>query len=307
MGADSRSRRGWKRHLEGWELGAATLAIALLAALLFVPRAVAPDAFPLPDLDRPALAHQRAADEARARAALATPLPFDVRRVGEAFRQYGVATIERDTVLVAGQRRELARAVSLALERLGPEPLLSLRAVQTWYFQRALSRWEATGEQDADLRELGGDFLSHAELSGWVTAPHTLELSSAERAALFRMRWTELTGLRDTLPFSPTLDDYREYYRLLLEHPEGPFGQGGDERRDRVRRRLGYVEALARRDPSYPAELARGVLLFDLGTYPESAEALRAHLLRHPSGPWTLRAQNYLRAALQEARAGAAL
>jgi hypothetical protein len=197
-------------------------------------------------------------------------------------------------------------AAALALQRVGTGPLLTLRAVETLFFQRALSHWEATGEEESDLRELGGDFLSRAEESGWTRAPHQLALSAEERAALFRMRWSELTGLRETLPFSPTLDDYREYYRLLLEHPEGPLGEGGDERRDRIRLQLGYVDALAKHDPDYPADLARGVLLFQLGTYAEAEQALRAHVFRHPDGPWALRAQNYLRAAAARARAAAA-
>ncbi len=295
--------RGWKRHFEGWELAVVAVSTVLLAALLFVPRPAEPDAFPLPEVDRVAQSRAAEADHARARAALRHPLPYDVRAVGEAFRGYGLASIERDTALVVDQRRDLERVAALARQRFGDAPLLTLRAVQTLFFQRALSHWEATGEQNADLRELGGEFLSHAEESGWIRAPHELVLSESERTTLFHMRWDELTGLRDTLPLSPTLDDWRAYYRLLIEHPEGSLGQGGDERRDRVRLRLGYVDALSKHDPDYPADLARGVLLYQLGMYPDSAQALRAHLLRHSDGPWTLRAQNYLRAATARAKA----
>lgn len=299
-------RHGWRRHLEGWELGVVAVTTALVAALLVVPRPVEPDAFPLPAVDRVAQHNDSRAERARARAALAGPLAYDVRVVGEAFRQYGIATIERDTALVVDQHRDLQRDAALALRRLGPTPLRELRAVQTLFFQRALSHWEATGEQNADLRELGGEFLSRAEQSGWTRPPHRLVLSTEERATLFRMRWTDLTGLMDTLPFSPTLDDWRAYYRLLIEHPEGSLGEGGDERRDRVRLRLGYVDALAKKDPDYPADLARGVLFYQLGTYADSERELRAYLLRRPDGAWALRAANYLRAAVARTRAAAA-
>lgn len=295
--------RGWKRHFEGWELGALAVSTVLIAALLFVPRPVEPDAFPLPEIDRVAQSRADSAEHARALTALARPLPYDARAVGEAFRRYGVATIESDLALVVDQRHDLRSAAAVALRQLGEEPLLELRAVDTLFFQRALSHWEATGEQNSDLRELGGDFLSRAEESGWTRPPHNLVLSKSERATLFRMRWTELTGLSDTLPFSPTLDDWRAYYRLLIEHPEGSIGKGGDERRDIVRLRLGYVDALSKRDPDYPADLARGVLFYQLGTFPDSAREIRAYLLRRPAGPWTLRAQNYLRAAVARTNA----
>jgi hypothetical protein len=61
------------------------------------------------------------------------------------------------------------------------------------------------------------------------------------------------------------------------------------------------IEELAAVDPSYPADLARGVVLYGLHRYAASTELFRRHLDVHPDGPFTLRAQNYLKASLARA------
>jgi len=66
--------------------------------------------------------------------------------------------------------------------------------------------------------------------------------------------------------------------------------------------RLKKLDELAAVDPSFPVHLARGVVLYQLQRYPLAVEAFRRHLERAPDGPFTLRAQNYLRAALGRAR-----
>jgi TolA-binding protein len=60
---------------------------------------------------------------------------------------------------------------------------------------------------------------------------------------------------------------------------------------------LSYVNALARIDPSYPADYARGVLLYRSGRPAEAARAFSRHLEVYPDGPWTLRARNFWLAA----------
>jgi hypothetical protein len=90
------------------------------------------------------------------------------------------------------------------------------------------------------------------------------------------------------------LEQWRTYYRSLLQFPDVPTGASV---RDRDEARLGYVIALARKDSQYPADLARGILLQRLGMDEAAADALMLHLAERPEGPWRLRAQNHLAAA----------
>jgi hypothetical protein len=130
------------------------------------------------------------------------------------------------------------------------------------------------------------------------TAGRQLVMTEAERATLFRVRWSELTGLREKHPFSPSLNEWRVYFRFMLEHPDV---EAATPRR-RAERRLEYVAALDKLDPEFPAAFARGVLEYELGHYARAAQAFQAHLERHPTGPWDLRARNHLAAALHAER-----
>jgi hypothetical protein len=171
--------------------------------------------------------------------------------------------------------------------------LSRLQAVQTELFVAALRAWERD-EGGSELEELGGSLLARAREHGWLNDGHLL-MSETEREVVFRMRWAELTGLRERPPFKPTLDDWRIYFGFLLEHPEGR------DPSDRVRRQLSYAAALTKRDPTYPLWLARGVLLYQAGAFQESADAFTAHLAEHPEGPYALRARNHRLAALAKA------
>jgi hypothetical protein len=289
------ARPGFQRHLEGWQLAVVAVSIALLGAALVVPRAVAPEELPVPEVDR---AEQRRAfqsEQARAAAAEREPLPFEVRVVGELLRRYGAAESSRDS-LVEQHLIELREKAPAARAKHGDEALLRLRAAQTGFFRRALGRWLDSGKPDAELTELGGSFLAKAEQVGWIDAERELVPDEEECALLFRIRWTELTGLGKGHPFRPTLNEWRAYYRFLIRHPEVQVSGGEPEL---AGARLRYVQALASLDDGFPAELARGVLAYQLGRFPEATQAFQAHLQAHPDGPWRLRAQNYLSAALE--------
>jgi hypothetical protein len=283
------------RHFEGWQLGLLSVGIAVLGVFLALPREVPPDVLPLPRVDRSTVRLERAEEHARAEEARARPLPFEIRSVGERFRRYGRAAATRDEARANAELVELTRTVAAAKSQHGAAPLLALRAVQGELFARALGRWEATGQVDDELIELGGDFVDKAKASGWLTAPHNFVASSDERGALFRIRWANLTGLLATIPFSPTLDEWRVYYRFLLEHPE-------IQNRDcspvaRATTQLRYVAALGKKDPEYPASLARGVLELRRGAPASAMTALIGYLEGGPKGPWSLRARNYLATA----------
>ena len=281
---------GYRRHLEGWQLGLATVGIALLALALVLPRPAATAVLPLPQVDaeaRDRAEQQAAAARARARA---RPLPFAVRAVGEAVRRYGRAEVTRDPPQISSALAHLRRTVQLAREH-PPELLLQLRAVQSELFLDALRAWEEGGQRTPELAELGGSFLDGARAFGWIDERGRLRLSEPERAVLFEFRWLELLGVRDAPAFAPSLDAWRRYFRCLLQHPQAPGPEGSTPDADRAR--LAYVSALARVDPEYPAALARGVLHQRLGEVLEAREALEQHLRAHPHGPWALRARNH--------------
>jgi hypothetical protein len=219
-------------------------------------------------------------------------LSYDVRAVGEAIRNCGAETVDGKGVdeAVLGEVRMTVRR---AREKKSERGLVQLLALQTELFIEATHAFEASGTPSPELRELGGDFLSIAKQNGWLDG-RRIVLDDDERAAIFRMRWTELTGLRGERAFAPTLDEYRAYYALYLR-------QGGAPHPEHRERAFSVVRALEKRDPTYPAAFARGVLLHRSGSFDEAADAFRAHLAAHPDGPWTLRAKNHVLEALARA------
>ena len=288
---------GIGRHFEGWQLGALTVCIASLAALLSVPRSVEPETVPLPRVNVRAQEQSAEAERRSAALAAARPLPFEVRSVGECVRRLGRAEASGDTEASGAIHAQLSQSVLRARNAYGDEPLLELRAVQTQLLLRALATWEADGRITPDLRELGGALIQDACQAGWLTADRRFKASSHVRRVLFRLRWGKMTGLGSEPPFAIGLNDWRTYYRFLLRHPIGQ--PGGLDERTQALRQLRIVGALEKHDPSYPAALARGVCHYRAGAYLAAAEAFRLHLDEHPEGPWALRARNHLAAALE--------
>lgn len=288
---------GIGRHFEGWQLGALTVGIAVLAALLSVPRSVEPEAVPLPRVN--VRAQEQSAEAERRRAALVVgqPLPFEVRSVGECVRRLGRAEASGDAGAAGAIQAQLWQSVVRARNAYGDEPLLRLRAVQTQLLLHALATWEASGRIAPDLRELGGSLIEDACRAGWLTADRRFKAAPHVRRVLFHLRWDRMTGLGNERPFAIGLNDWRAYYRFLLRHPIGQ-PDGLDERIQALQQ-LRVVGALEKRDPSYPAALARGVCHYRAGAYLAAAAAFRLYLDEHPEGAWRLRAQNHLVAALE--------
>ncbi|WP_437285248.1 hypothetical protein [Sorangium sp. So ce406] len=339
---DAGSRRGWKRHLEGWEPGLVAVFIAGAAATLAVPRAVEPAELPLPLADARALTRARDADVTRAREAEQLGLDAEVRELGSAIRAFGVVDADADHTeaeLLAARKRVLD-AVGPALAQ-GDEAVLRLRAYQMSSFVREVRRFEATGEESDELRELGGNFLGLLRRSGWLRRGEAKPRGEARRVAmdgnvlgvLFKKRWGAIVGVQRG-PFGISLDEERALFRFLLSHPVGaargaqdlaappaeqtaahleqasepaprspaPALRAAEAQRAEEQYRLKKIDELAALDPSYPRHLARGISLYRLGRFAQSAEAFRSHLEQHPDGAHTLRAQNYLRAAVERAR-----
>ncbi len=271
---------------------------AVLSALLFVPRAAEPRDLPVPQIDRREQVWRDRREEALASFAYSGELPFEVRAAGERIRRYGRATARRDRRRATEELGELRSLVLTALEQHGDQPLLVLRAVQTQLFLASLRRWEAGGEHGLALEELAGDFLAAARASGWLDGRH-LVLTRDERRVMYQLRWVRLTGLIDRHPFAPTLNEWRAYYRFLIEHPE--LGQTRRRGGPTLTALLwGYVEALEKRDPDYPGLLARGILHYKGGDYVAATQAFRAYLDGRPDGPRRPRVRNYLLAATRK-------
>jgi hypothetical protein len=217
-----------------------------------------------------------------------------VRAVGELVRSHGRATLTEPT-RTGGIAADAVAAAARALELHGPTPLAQLEAVQNELFRAALRDWEARHAPNADARELGGDFLQQAEARGWVERGR-LRLTESQRRVLFKLRWAHLLGLSSVNDLAPSIEEWREYYGIFINTPAAPTrargGAPGRSRAEAVREQLDSVNALRRRDPSYRADLARGILELRSGRYADAEVSLRRDLEAHPTGPWRLRAQN---------------
>ncbi len=296
-------RGGLARHLEGWQPGVLAVFVAGMAAALAVPRPVAPVDIPEPFLDPIALERVAREDRALADAAERTPLDTDVRALGSALRAYNLAEVSGDPGALALERRNVAEAAALAVAQ-GEAAVTRLRAYQLRSFLREVRRWEETGEETDELRELGGTFISGAQKSGWIEGRHLLP-DATVRAVRFKKRWMEL-GMVHGRALDVTPPESIALYRFLLRSP--PLEGDAPNKAAELRRvyqaehyRLKKIDELHTLDPAYPVDLGRGVVLYRLHSYPMAVEAFRRHLEAHPDGPYTLRAQNYLRAALGSA------
>jgi len=300
------------RHLEGWQPGLLAILIAASGAVLALPRATAPEDIPPPSVDERALAMTLQHDRDRALAIApelerevtgsSSPRLFDLRALGQAIRDFGLADASPNREeLIVEQRAKLAEAV-LRATTLGEDKLLALRSYELLLFLREVRRWEETRVESEELQALGGPFIPMLERNGWIRNGRIVP-DEKVRAILFKRRWNEITGLSEG-PFALTLDEQRAYYRFLLMHPSPLTGMRGDEVdcRSIDQWRLRKVLEFSQLDPEYPDELARGVLLFRLGAHLAAAEAFRNHLAKHPDGPHTLRVRNYLLAAVEHAK-----
>jgi len=291
--------RGFRRHLQGYELGLLTVGMVLTFSLLALPRASRPATLPLPRIDRAQALRSNERERELSSQAETTGLPYELRAVGEAIRHYGHSLNQGlDTGHDIDDLRERMKAVTAKGQA---SLLLSLRAVQTQYFLRALAQFEREGKPNSELEELGGDFLRHARDNGWFAKDGRFSADEATRRVLFQLHWADLIDKRSSFPFAPTLNDWRLYYRFLLLHPELSHTSLSEPESGADVARVRVISALSRKDPDYPAFFARGYLFDRLGDPGAAAAAYRAHLGQHESGPYALLARNYLIDTLQRA------
>lgn len=295
-----------KKHLEGWQLAVVSLTIAGGTAVVVVPRPVRPDSLPVPFIEPREATEIARADQVLSNAALTERLDGHVRRLGSAVRGYGRAESAHDEA----EQRNAKLAIDTALPKTpSAEQVLRLRAFQTTAFLAALRRWEATGEISTDLVELGGSFTELASDNGWISEGErfrTLSLDDTARRAMFKKRWNELVGLTDPA-FALTRVESEALAGFLLVHPAIPASARGARTMTAAladQQRLKKVVELEKLDPSYPALVARGIVAYRIGAFPEAAESFAQYAEAHSSGPYRLRAINHLRASLDASALG---
>jgi len=315
-----RNDAGPKGRNGGRALALVPVTVALFFAALMLPRAVPPRDIPLPEVDARALDAVRAGDDARAASAADAPLPAPVRAFGEAIRAFNAAEA-RDLPDTPWDilRSDVDRTRKEAMAG-GVGPLLDLRAAQLKKFLDGLLAWQKTGQVTPEFEAVAGAFLRRMTLAGWAH-DRELDLSEADLRVMYKLKWNAVAHFEDFPRFEPTLDETRELYTFYLLHPHAPESTRAalDAARKNARTaadcealaagegmagegwRLEKIDRLGRLDPTYPLDFARGVALYRTGNYEGSARAFQAWLQKHPDGPWTLRAQNHLRAALAEA------
>ena len=318
---------------DGLRLGTIPLAVALALAMLLLPRHATPaaDDVPLPMADAHALAHSEANDHDLAERARREPLPAVVRAVGSAIRAYHTLEASADRQdpgrLVRARRAIDAAASDVradvraegaagAGEDGGDEPLLRLRALELEGFIAEVRRFEATGNESAELGALAGDFIHAVASAGWCEG-HTLLPSEPALRTMYKQMWDGLVGVEGRPAFEPSLDEQRALYALYLSapHPSSAMREAIDAARRGaadakacagVREaergaieawRLERIARLASIDPSYPAAYARGVSSFRRADYRGASQAFRTWLDARPDGPLALRAHAFLRAA----------
>lgn len=220
-------------------------------------------------------------------------LPSPVERVAVALRRTGSHDAKASPSQV--EHKQLRRLTKVARDRFGDEPLLQLRALQTHQFLRA-SRTLISADPPTpatnNLESLGGQLVRHGRVRGWFSEQGFLG-DERTAAVLFQIHWSRATGLIDTHPFAPDVNDWKIYYRFLLS---APVNSDVDPRTD-ARWKLQQVAQLQRHDAGYPWLLAQGILLRRANQPAKATVALLAHRKRHPEGDWSLLARNQLAAS----------
>jgi hypothetical protein len=290
-------RAAFRRHFAGYELGLVTVGMVLTFALLALPRPSMPMTLPLPRIDRAEARRSAHMESDLATRAEAEGLPFEVRAVGEGVRQLGRRSAQGEDT--GREQQDIHAHVKAVLDAHDEPLLLRLRAVQTQYFLAALRQFERDSKPNPELDELGGDFVARSKQAGWLSQSGRLLPDEAILRVLFHLRWADLIGKRTVFPFAPTLNDWRIYYRFLLQYPARDATEAELTGSAADAARLRAAVALGRKDPDYPTELAQGYLLYQLGDAAGGASAYRRHLAKHEDGPYALLARNYLIYSLQ--------
>lgn len=309
-----------KKRDPGRWLALVPVTIAVLMMALMMPRATVPDAVPLPTVDVRALSEVMRADDARVARAKATRLPSDVLGLGSAVRSIQAVQLASDAT--ENDLQSAQTALEEARRILGgrndwKEDVLALRALQMSAFLEELARYERTGQTTKELDELGGGFVRRMSSSGWSDGNRVL-LDEPQRRAIFKTVWNALAGVDAFDEFALKLDEQRSLYSLYIGRPyPGDASQRTldairrdaksadqcaraaiDDRRAREMWRADKIRRFGQIDPTYPTAYALGVAYYRGGRYDLSSDAFRTWIEANPDGPYSTRARNHLKAAL---------
>jgi hypothetical protein len=284
-----------------------------------MPRATAPEAIPLPQMNEHVLADIARADDRRAGDAEKVRLPSDVLAVGSGIRALnGAEARGLDEAGIADARRQLDGALRDLGRRQDAAPdLIALRALQTRHFLDALAHWERTGETSDDFIDLAASFVQRVGDAGWLSGRRAI-LGDSERRVMFKTVWNVLAGVDANAALAVTLDEQRALYTFYLQHPRPPESRrlaleaerqsattpdactraNVQQRRQMELWRVDKIKRLGAIDPTYPTSYALGVAYWRAGRFDLSADAFAAFIHQHPDGPYALRARNHLKAAL---------
>jgi len=267
---------GW---LDGWPLILPSVGLALVAAIVAVPRPTEPSWVPEPVVHPRSLSAELARTTGLAGQARAHPLPFAVRELGEAYRRLGRTQYEVSRPLVSDQVQAWRGMLHTVLEHVGNQPVLQLRALQCELLVAAVHDWQRTGNISGDLIELGGDLVSI------VNATHET-LTEPEQWALALKRWTTLAGLGKQNEFRASREVELTQLHFFYQQPpaeEDPFAT-----------RMRILKRYEDLDSTYPVDYAVGVLLVQSGRAETAATYFAKQLEFHPNGAFALRARNHL-------------
>jgi len=249
------------------------------------------------------------ADNQRALAVQDKSLDVDVRHLGRELRSYNYIAATAKADQLAAARAAVARAASKALAAGGVAGLLELRAFQMVQFIAQLRKWEQNGVVSRELQELGGDILAVLQRNRWCRSNRSLILDNSTLRAFYKQRWNVLVAATGK-SFALSNEEERVRFDFLLRHPFERrrlerSGQQLPAVRERMllRKRLQSIDKLQRHAPDYPGHIARGVSYYRAGMWPNAAAEFQKHLESRPDGPYRLRAQNHLQAALQRSKA----
>jgi hypothetical protein len=305
-------------------LAAVPVAIALVGAVLLLPRSATPEIVPLPRIDTAAFRARVEEDVLRAERARREGLPSDVREFGTLIREWNHSEAAGDDATRVARARGALDAALPAIVTKDVERLRMLRAVELETFLDEVRAFERTGKVSEELVAVGGPFIERMRAVGWCRGQRVL-LTENERRVAYKLAWNGVAGVERRADFALSLDETRALYGLYLRLPHAPETQirgfeaarrgardvaacealGAGEKLAAEGWRLERIGRLAALDPTYPATFARGIAQFRMGRFAAAADAFEAYARDHAEGPHALESRNFLSASLAAARENA--
>jgi hypothetical protein len=308
----------------GNSLALVPVVVAALLWVVAVPRAVEPEGIPRPSIRADLLQDIVWRDNQWASEALRNELPYPVREVGTNLRAFHTLQQNPNAIAsdLANAREKVTLSFASALVGSGAEPLLRLRALQLRKFVDEVRRFEQTGTDGAELQAVGGNFVARMRQVGWLKGTH-LRLTDDEMRVVFKAVWNADVGATEASGFALALDEQRTLFslrfriphpsenadgvlegvRLAARDPEDCQRYAGRWRTETSKWLEGQIRKFAVIDPTYPADYALGIALYGQGDYLRAALSFRQWLEQHPSGSYTYRARNFLKASLDKGEA----